>query len=59
MTARNKLIFGLITSFMISMISFSCNPHRAGHTAGQIGATGKVKKHRAPATAKRKRTVKY
>lgn len=59
MTARNKLIFGLIISFMISLVSFSCNPHRRGHTASQIGAGGGMKKHRTPATAKRKKIVKY
>ncbi|MGE0560771.1 MAG: hypothetical protein AB7O47_03060 [Flavobacteriales bacterium] len=56
---RNKLIYGLIIFFMISLVSFSCNPHRRGHTASQIGAGGSIKKHRTPASAKRKRIVKY
>lgn len=59
MTAKNKLIYGLITSFLISLFSFSCNPHRPGATAGQIGAGSGKKYHRQPASAKRKRVVKY
>lgn len=59
MTTRNKLIYGIIVSFLISMFSFSCNPHRPGATAGQIGASSGKKFHRKPASAKRKRVVKY
>lgn len=59
MTARNKLIYGLIISFLISIVSFSCNPHRRGATAGQIGAKTSQKYHRKTASAKKKRVVKY
>lgn len=59
MTTKNKLLFGLIIFFMISLFSFSCDPHRRGATAGQIGASSGQKFHKKSASAKVKRRVKY
>ncbi|MCB9365172.1 MAG: hypothetical protein H6587_11430 [Flavobacteriales bacterium] len=51
------LACGVLFIFSISLPS--CNPHRAGSTASQIGAGGGKKYHRTPASAKRKRIKKY
>lgn len=59
MRIKNKIIGALIFSILFSMISFSCNPHRRGATAGQIGAGSGQKFHKQSATAKRKKTIKY
>ena len=59
MAKKDKLIYGIIIVFMISLVSFSCNPHRRGPTAGQIGAKSSQKYHRKSATAKVKQRVKY
>ncbi len=37
----------------------SCNPHRKGATAKQIGASGGKKYHTKTASAKRRRKKKY
>lgn len=59
MANKDKLIYGVIIVFMISLVSFSCNPHRRGATAGQIGAKSGQKHHRKSASAKVKRSIKY
>jgi hypothetical protein len=60
MTNKNKVIAGLIFSILLSMFSFSsCDPHRRGYTASQIGAKSGSKQHRTPATAKRKYKSRY
>ena len=51
------LSFGVLFIFSISLPS--CNPHRAGSSASQIGAGGGRKYHKTPASAKRKRIKKY
>ncbi|OFY95712.1 MAG: hypothetical protein A3K10_18075 [Bacteroidetes bacterium RIFCSPLOWO2_12_FULL_31_6] len=56
---KNKIIAGLIFSILFSMLTFSCNPHRRGATASQIGAGSGQKFHKKSATAKRKKTIKY
>ena len=56
---KNKVIVALIFSIFLSMVTFSCNPHRRGATAGQIGASSGQKFHKKSATAKRKKTIKY
>lgn len=59
MSSKNKIIFGLIFSIILSSLSFSCSEQRRGHTAGQIGAKSGSKQHRTPATAKRKYKSRY
>ncbi len=53
----------IITIFTFCVFFFSilvsCNPHRRGHVAGQIGSGGSAKKHRTPASAKIKRNSRY
>jgi hypothetical protein len=59
MSSKHKIIFGLIFSILFSMLSFSCDPHRRGSTAGQIGAKSGGKQHRTPAHAKIKKRSRY
>lgn len=60
---RMKKTTQIITIFTFCVFAFSflvsCNPHRRGHTAGQIGSGGSFKKHRTPASAKVKRNSRY
>jgi len=58
---KTRKIISLVTIclFLFSLTYTSCSPHRRGHTARQIGAGGKAKHHRTPASAKRKRSHKY
>lgn len=53
----------IITIFTLCVFVFSfvvsCNPHRRGNTASQIGSGGSFKKHRTPASAKVKRNSRY
>lgn len=56
---RNKVIGSLVFSIFLSTVTFSCNPHRRGATASQIGASSGQKFHKKPASAKRKKTIKY
>lgn len=57
--ARKLITLSTICLFLMSLTYTSCNPHRRGHTASQIGAGGGMKYHRTPASAKRKRNHKY
>tara|TARA_R110001592_G_scaffold156341_2_gene386750 strand:- start:6663 stop:6848 length:186 start_codon:yes stop_codon:yes gene_type:complete len=58
---RNKkyILLSFVVAFIFSISLPSCNPHRAGSSAKQIGAGGGKKHHRTPASAKRKRISKY
>ena len=58
-TKRKNIALSLVLVFLISFSLPSCNPHRAGSSAKQIGAGGGKKHHRTPASAKRKRISKY
>ena len=58
-STKNKIIGGLIFSILFSTLIFSCDPHRRGATAGQIGASSGQKFHKKSASAKVKRRVKY
>ena len=59
MGKKDKIIYGIVIMFMVTLINFSCNPHRRGHTAKQIGAGSGMKFHKRPASAKVKKRVKY
>lgn len=59
MSYKNKIIYTIIISFLVGMVSFSCDPHRRGHTASQVGAGSGQKYHKAPASAKRKYKSRY
>lgn len=60
MSNKNKVIAGLIFSILMSTLTFSsCDPHRRGNTASQVGAGSGMKYHRTPASAKRKYKSRY
>ena len=56
---RKIIVISTICLFLFPMFFTSCNPHRRGATAKQIGAGGGRKHHKSPASAKRKRIHKY
>jgi hypothetical protein len=56
---RKYILLSFAVAFVFSISLPSCNPHRAGSSASQIGAGGGGKYHKKPASAKRKRVSKY
>jgi hypothetical protein len=59
MKNKKYIALSFVLVFLVSISLPSCNPHRRGNTASQIGAGGGRKYHRTPASAKRRRTSKY
>ncbi len=56
---KYRFITVLIFSVLLSSANVSCDPHRRGHTAKQIGAGSGMKKHRTPASGKIKQRSHY